>query len=423
MLSNMMRAKFWLPIILANFLIAAIYGALMRLAFVYELNWIDYRNVMHGHSHVAMLGWLYLGLFILFTHTFIPEKLQSRRFQFVFLLTQVTVIGMAVAFPLQGYGGFSIAFSTLHVFLSYYFIFIFLKSIARTELKGSKSVLMAKTSMVFMVLSTLALFTMAPIMVLDMRSSNLYYMAVQFFLHFQFNGWFIFGILAVFFRLLEKENISISNKTFKSFYLCLVISCILTYALAVTWSNPSPILFFTNSAGVLIQLIALYFFIRILMDCYPIFRKSISRRIHWLYVVGFIGLTIKIIVQFAVVIPYLGKIAYTIRNYVIGFIHLILLGSITFLLFAVAAQLKLLNIHSKGIQNGLTILFAGVLLSELLLFLQGTFLWIGFGFIPFYYEIIFAVSLLMPLGVALLFINTRTAASFESPTKHRLINL
>ena len=35
------------------------------------------------------------------------------------------------------------------------------------------------------------------------RNSSAYHMAVQFFLHFQFNGWFIFGVLGLLFKYLK----------------------------------------------------------------------------------------------------------------------------------------------------------------------------------------------------------------------------
>ena len=43
-----------------------------------------------------------------------------------------------------------------------------------------------------------------------------------------------------------------------------------------------------------------------------------------------------------------------------------------------------------------------VLLVELLLFLQGTLLWIGQGFMPFYYEILFLLTLALPVGIILI---------------------
>jgi hypothetical protein len=51
---------------------------------------------------------------------------------------------------------------------------------------------------------------------------------------------------------------------------------------------------------------------------------------------------------------------------------------------------------------GLSMFTSGVLLSESLLFGQGTMWWLGWGTIPGYYAWLVAVSSLIPLGVAVL---------------------
>ena len=51
---------------------------------------------------------------------------------------------------------------------------------------------------------------------------------------------------------------------------------------------------------------------------------------------------------------------------------------------------------------GLSLFTAGVLLTELLLFAQGTLWWLGWGNMPGYYAWLFGCSLLLPAGVAIL---------------------
>ena len=53
------------------------------------------------------------------------------------------------------------------------------------------------------------------------------------------------------------------------------------------------------------------------------------------------------------------------------------------------------------------VLLAGFLGSELLLFLQGAMFWGAMGFLPFYYEALFGVSTLMPVGVGVLVVRNR----------------
>jgi len=102
-----------------------------------------------------------------------------------------------------------------------------------------------------------------------------------------------------------------------------------------------------------------------------------------------------------VAVPFVAEAAYTIRNYVIGFIHLVLLGVISAFLFSLAYQGGILDRKASLVRIGIVTFVCGILLSELLLFLQGTLLWGAMGFLPFYYEILFAFSALMPFGILL----------------------
>jgi len=395
----------WLSIALLNFFLAGCLGALMRFAFVSEVTWMNYRFIMHAHSHVAMLGWLYLGLFIMLIHYFLDDtKLSRPVYKRLFFLTELAVIGMLCAFPLQGYGMFSIIFSTAHIFLSYAFVYHFIRDIGKSSKKHFASNLFVKSSLWLMILSTLALFAMAPVMTSELRGSAWYYGLVQFFLHFQFNGWYIFAVLALTFRLFESWNIVISKQKVKVFYGLLVTSCFLTFALAITWSTPKAALFWLNSVGVFIQLLALVYFIRLLKPYFAVIQSRIRGWILGLFTVAFLSFILKIVVQSAVVIPYIATIAYTIRNYVIGFIHLVLLACITAALIAFASYRGWIDLNSKKIQIGIGILFTGITLSELLLFIQGTMQWAALGFMPHYYVIILGVSVLIPVGVLILLI-------------------
>ena len=243
--------KKWFKIALINLFIAACLGVLMRYAFVEEVSWMNYRHIIHAHSHVAMLGWIYMGLYTFLIYIFLSEeKRNSLYYNKLFWLTQMSVIGMLIAFPIQGYAGWSIAFSVLHIIFSYAFVYRFWKDLGKQAEQLIYSRLFVKTALLFMVLSTIALWGMGPIMAKGMKGSALYHGAIQFYLHFQFNGWFIFGLLALFFKLLENAQITLPKQTTTFFWL-LTSSCLLTYILAVTWSNPLPILFYVNSAAIL----------------------------------------------------------------------------------------------------------------------------------------------------------------------------
>ncbi|MEZ4987274.1 MAG: hypothetical protein R2795_19895 [Saprospiraceae bacterium] len=49
----------------------------------------------------------------------------------------------------------------------------------------------------------------------------------------------------------------------------------------------------------------------------------------WLLRISFATFATKVLMQTLVVVPFVAEAAYTIRNYVIGFIHLLLLGAVS----------------------------------------------------------------------------------------------
>ncbi|MEO1259950.1 MAG: hypothetical protein AAFZ15_14245 [Bacteroidota bacterium] len=377
-------------------------GATLRLAFVEELRWLDYRYMMHAHSHVAMLGWIYLAIYALLIHCFLPKaKQQSGFYGKLFWFTELTVIGMAVAFPLQGYAGVSIFFSGLHIVASYLFMWRFLKDL-QPEDRGNNSIRFVRAALWFMVLSSLAIWCMPILTVNDLAGSAVYYAAVQFYLHFQFNGWVILAILALFFRLIEFHQLAVAEKNTNRFYYLMIFSCILTYVLAVTWSTPLAVLFYINSTGVALQLAALIYFVFIYQEVRTFLSQYFSGWVRYLFLLALISFLLKILVQSAVIVPQIGVVAYTIRNFVLGFIHLLLLGMATCFLLGFAANERIVLLKGGLAKVGLFFLLIGIVLSELILFGQGVLLWSQMGFMPNYYLLIFGVSVLMPIGILLL---------------------
>ncbi|HMQ46497.1 MAG TPA: hypothetical protein PKA70_03530 [Saprospiraceae bacterium] len=392
----------WLIVALINLLIATAMGALLRFAFVEEIAWIKYKNVLHAHSHVAMLGWIYMALYALLIHAFLsPHQQRSKAYPNLFWLTQFSVLGMLFSFPVQGYGPVSIAFSTLHIVLSYIFLGWFWVDMGKHATFSGRLV---RTALVFMLVSTLGVWAMGPIMATSLRGSAFYYMAVQFYLHFQFNGWFLFAVLALFFKYMETREVLFAERQQKVFLGLLLVACVLTYALAVAWSQPLLSVFAINSLGVLCQFAALLAFVRMVWPQ----RQAILQQFGYLdglmLRVAFYAFVLKIIIQTAVVFPFVAEAAYTIRNYVIGFIHLVLLGAVTGFLLSYIISHGLLPGRHRLFRLGLWSIGLGFALSEGILFLQGTLLWGAKGFLPYYYEGIFSVSALIPFGVALLLV-------------------
>jgi hypothetical protein len=382
---------------LLNFLIAAIMGLLLRFSFLGDLP-INYRYLTHAHSHVAMLGWVYLMIYTFYVYYFIPDKkpIYNRLFWF----TEFAVIGMMLCFPFQGYAALSITFSTLHILCSYYFVYLIWKHF-KSETKVTK--LLVRASLLFMLISTLGVWCLGPAVIIFGKASAFYQIAIQFFLHFQFNGWFLIAVLAILFYYLSITY----SKTFKLFFILLVLSTVLTLALPIQWFAPHKSLFWINALGVFLQIIALVLLLKLIKSLLKVFLKkqnSLSRNLFLFAISCFV---VKIIFQLTALHPEFSQVVYEHRNFVIGFIHLTMLGVISGFLFAFILQNNVVR-FSKTLQFGIYLFILGFLLTELLIGLQGYKYYVGDGIIEHYYLLLFLFSILLPLGISLLIINITT---------------
>lgn len=377
-----------------NFLVAALMGLALRFSFLESIG-INYRFLTHAHSHVAMLGWVYLMLFTLFVHYFTNDK--PKVFNRLFWLTEFAVIGMMVSFPLQGYAAISISFSTLHILCSYYFVYLIWKY---HKTNSSVTQKLLKTSLLFMVISTFGVWCLGPIVSTLGPTSAFYHIAIQFFLHFQFNGWFLIAVLAVFFHLLKVEN----SRVFKQFFNLLIVSTLLTMALPIQWFTPHDSLLWLNGFGVILQVVALYKFFQLIKPKLNVLVASKSKLTTYMYSFALVCLVLKIVFQSLSVLPEFAEVVYNHHNFVIGFIHLLMLGVISGFLFAFILKSDLVN-ASKSLSIGMYCFLLGFVLTELLLLIQGAMFYFGIGILSNYYLLLFLFSILLPLGISFILVN------------------
>jgi hypothetical protein len=386
--------KSWILVCFVNFFIASLMGLLLRWMYVDPIAGVNFQFLMHGHSHVAMLGWVCLMLYCLILHFFVPKEAQEKPiYNRLFWVTELAVVGMMIDFPAQGYAFASILFSTLHIFCSYYFCYLIWKDAKPSTFPEKR---MLRTALFFMIFSTLGVWCLGPAVGLMGKASAFYQIAIQFFLHFQFNGWFLFAVLALFFK---QSKISIDEKKFRLFYNLLVTATVLTLALPVSWSLSNSIFYWINAIGVLIQLLSFVHFALLIQTHFQDFFTPLSSLEKKVYRFALCSLALKVIIQLVVLVPELSQVSHEIRNFVIGYIHLTMLGIITGFLFGFSLQNGFLNAQNNIQKWGIKIFILGFVATEILLFLQGTWLFLESGSFPNYYQNLFIASIPLPLGL------------------------
>lgn len=393
-------------------------GLVLRGAFVWEIEWLDYRNMMHGHSHVAMLGWIYMALYSLIWSRFIPkEKRKNPFFSRLFWFTQMTVVGMMISFPLQGYAAVSITFSSLHILASYAFIYKVWKAL---HIQSAEVALLLKTSLILLMLSTIGVWSLGPINILGGRNSALYQVAIQFYLHFQFHGWFTFAVMALLFDALNLGKPA-KSRDFKWFYSLLLAATVLTYGLIITWGYGTDLYLIFNGVGLAFQVLALLLFFKMARQRMGDYLKEVDTVVRILYQFGLVSWVLKVLIQATVVFPKLAEISLTIRSLMIGFIHLTMLGFISGLLFALVIGGRFLPRTNPSLYAGVMVFILGFALTELILFVQGLFYWFQWGQVPGYYVLIFAASIFLPIGISMIiFHHIKTLSQYKHENNYLL---
>lgn len=325
-------------------------GLFLRWQFISPTSGVNYSFFLHGHSHIMFLGWIFNVLYIAFTTNHIIKK-DQRFLQILFYALQLLVVGMLVSFPLQGYGFWSILFSTLHTIGSMVFAIYFFN---KTKFVSTTSVWYARIALIFFVVSTAGPFSLGYLMANGLGQSVWYNLSIYFYLHFQYNGFFLFGIFGLFFSLLETKQIGFDFVRPKTMGKILAITCVPAYFLSTLWAKPGYVFNFLGGLAALIQFGALAILIMLILTNLKVFKNNFSKSTNCFLLVVMLAFAIKLLLQLLSAFPFFAQMAYELRPVVIAYLHLVLLGVISLLLFVWYLEFDLI---SRSLGNKTMILY------------------------------------------------------------------
>jgi len=393
-----MKLKTHIKIALGYFLVIALLGVLLRLFQIVNIS-INYKFIVHSHSHIALLGWIYTGLTTLIYKLYLVDKPIDKKYKLLFWSTQVTIIGMLVTFPFIGYAMLSIVFSTLFLIVSYWFVYLFLKHTS-TEQKKTNSYKLIRAALWFMVLSSIGPWTLGVIMNTLGSTSSWYRNAIYFYLHFQYNGWFILALFGILFFVFEKYSIHIPKKIFNIFFRLFALGIILTFALSVLWMKPHPVLYILAGIGGLFQIIAFGVLFQKILQNKEVLKTSLSTIEGILFKTAAILIILKLIFQILGAFPIIAEIISSNIDFVIGYIHWIFLGVISISIFAFFNHFKLMVIS----KNNYNIYLIGFILTESLIIYKGSIIWLDYPLFNNYYTFLTVASVLFFMAILILFL-------------------
>jgi hypothetical protein len=391
-----MNFKRWSVTAFFNLLIIAFIGVILRLKIICEIPFIDQKQLLHGHSHFAFSGWVSQALmaFIVWRLSFHAQKDLFQRYNTILFSNLLSAYGMLISFPLQGYGIFSNLFSIWSFLTSYIFAIMVWQDILR--IKG-KHILFrwVLAAVSFNCISTLGGLYLAYMTATHTFTINSYLASSYFYLHFQYNGWFLFVILGL---LCEKlEEIGVQRAVLVKIFALFAFACIPAYFLSALWL-PIPLwVYVLVVAAAFLQTFGWVWTFSIVLKKKAVFQAHIGNFVATIVLLSFIALSIKLMLQLGSTIPALSTMAFAFRPIIVGYLHLVLLGVVTLFVIGYGMYSGVLSTGSKN-KAGITLFVLGVVLNELCLMVQGV---AYMRYIPLSYfnEILLGVTCLIFSGV------------------------
>ena len=282
--------------------IGSLIGLVLRYAYTGGISFpINFKHILHAHSHVMLLGFLFNSLFVFIWMNF--AKIMDQVSYRYYIAMQVSMAAMIVAFILQGYAFYSILFSTLHLWISYILLIRLWK-----RLEGKKEILLlVKVGIVFHFLSSLGPYALGPLMVLELKNSPWYQQAIFFYLHFQFLGVYFIWIIAL---LAKRVQLEINRNV----VVGLSVSLVLLYAHSLDYSfDHWTIQFFGGLGSVLLFTLLIRF------------RSSFLNQTKGLRNIYFVVLLVALI-NIAGTLPWIAELVIHNRFILIAWLHFLFLG-------------------------------------------------------------------------------------------------
>ena len=397
----MKSMRLWLILGIFNLILVASLGTLMRYKIGFDFPFFNQKNLQHAHSHFAFAGWI-SHILMVFMMDFIQTYTKKVKiYQQSLILNMIASYGMLVSFAIQGYALFSIIFSSLSLLISFIFCVFFLNDLRKVEtLHPSKNYFIA--SLVFNIISMLGTAMLIYMMASKFVPQNLYLSSIYFYLHFQYNGWFLFAIIGLLFLLLKKYNPELQYSP--TIFWLFAGSCIPAYMLSILWIKLPTILYIIVVIASVIQLFAWSFLWKEIKHYW----KNLSTHVHIVFKFVFLlvafAFTIKVLLQAFSVIPQISNLAFGFRSIVVAYLHLVLLA-ITSIFLLNYILIYISNNQPKKIVHIFYMIFvSGVFATEATLGIQGI---ASFSYIPIPYVhfILFGLALLMLLGLIGIFLS------------------
>lgn len=364
--------KNWSRVSLFFFFLVALVGTILRSTPYFSIP-LEYMNLVHSHSHVAFQGWIYTIIFLFLTQTFLrDDQIRKGLYPLQFKLTVLVVTGVLISFAFQGYALYSIVFSTLFQLLNYWFIYRFFRDTGASSSYSDRSLSLRfiRAGLWYGLLSTLLPVGIGFLSAKDLSESEAYQSLVYTFLHLQYNGWFLLVAIGLFFDFLEEKKAHYNDKYATLSFWLFSISVIPSITLSLIGMSFSDYFMPLAYVSAVLMGAGLVSFIKAISSQINSFPGLKNRWVRLFLMVFLVSFVLKTTLQCLSVLDIFKDYAFHNRFIIIAYMHLSLIGSISFLFIALMIDKKWLKTN-RWMKLGSTLLFLGFLVTESILTLTG----------------------------------------------------
>ena len=392
----MKNFNFWLKICVFNFFVVSVVGVMMRYNMAFSLPGFNHKFMQESHSHFAFYGWVSAGIF-LFVTKYLSEnypKINLKKYQYLMISNQIGSYGMLFTFLYGGYFWLSIVLSSIALFTGFaYFIFLLID----TKSNKNPEIMWLKSGAFFATFSAIGIFGLAYFSSKKEEFDVLFRASTYFYLHYQYNGFFIFSCIGLLLISLKKLGIEIEEKLNKTIFYLLFFGCFLGYGLSILWIEMNPIFYGFFILISIVQLFGAILFLNWIRKTDLFNNQNFIQKLL-ISVFGF-AFILKFLLQGLSAIPALGIFAFSNINIVIAYLHLVLLMGIS--LFLIWKILQLVEIEfNKLLKFSILLLVFGIVCNEIVLALSGIF---SIFYIPFlsakYWLLFVSVVIMFSIGI------------------------
>lgn len=391
--------KNWLNITLLNLLIVTILGVLMRYKIAFDFPLFSQKNGQQAHSNFAFTGWITYTIYLLIID-YINSKTRSlnmKLYKNLLVLLLIASYGILFSYLIIGYGVVTNILSVMVFLIACAFAIFFFRDFRNIE-DDDPSKNWFKGALLFNVISFAGTANIAYIMISHQFNDKVYLASIYYYLHFQYNGFFIFSCIGLLFHKLHAyiPNLKYDHLIFKVFFL----TAIPAYFLSTLWAKIPLWLYIVVIFAAIMQIVA---WIMLMIDVSKIKRihKLVPKNAIQLALFICVAFSIKLCLQLGSTIPIISKLAFGFRPIVIAYLHLVLLAIVSLFLISYLFSFNMIK-NNKITSRSIMIFVAGIFFNELILGLQGiaSFKYIS---IPYINEMLFVASLILLSGALLLF--------------------